>query len=144
MKASAEIVIERPLAAVWEWASDPRQWQRWEGDLAAAETIGDRVSARYVYGREAGVAEYVIAESVPPRRQVVRSVSGPYRFEGVLELFEDVGGTRARQTAVAGPSDALSRVVFVVAWPLVRRGMRRRIAAQLSRLKEMVELGAAL
>jgi len=34
--------------------------------------------------------------------------------------------------------------VFVVARPLVRRSMRRRIAAQLARLKEMVELEAVL
>jgi hypothetical protein len=35
-------------------------------------------------------------------------------------------------------------LVFVVARPLVRRSMRRRIEAQLGRLKEMVELEAAL
>lgn len=143
MRASAEIVIERPMAAVWEWAADPRHWQQWEGDVEV-ESVGDRITARYVYGGEAGVAEYEITESTPPRRQVVRSVSGPYRFDGILELHEDVGGTRVRQTAVAGPRDALTRAVFVLAGPLVRRTMRRRLAAQLARLKEMAELGAAL
>ena len=28
MRASAEIVIERPVEAVWQWAADPRQWHR--------------------------------------------------------------------------------------------------------------------
>ena len=143
MRASAEIVIERPMAAVWEWAADPRQWHQWEGEVAA-ETVGDRITTRYAYGGEDGLAVYEITESVPPRRQVVRSLSGPYRFEGILELSEDVGGTRVRQTAIAGPRDALSRIVFVFAGPLVRRSMKRRIATQLARLKEMVELGAAL
>jgi hypothetical protein len=143
MRASAETVIERPMQAVWDWASDPRHWEQWQGDVSA-ETIGDRIGTRYVYGGEEGTAEYEITQSTPPRRQVVRSVSGPYSFVGILELFEDVAGTRVRQTAVAGPADALSRVVFVVAGPLVRRSMRRRIESQLARLKAMVELEAAL
>ena len=104
MRASAEIVIERPMEAVWEWASDPD----------------------------------------PPRRQVVRAVSGRFPFEGTLELYEDVGGTRVRHTVEAGPEDALARFLFVAARPLVRRSMRRRIEAQLARLKTMVELEAVL
>jgi hypothetical protein len=126
MRASAETVIERPIEAVWEWASDPSNWHRWEnmGELSAGD--------------------YEITESTPPRRQVVRSVSGRFPFEGKLELSEDVAGTRVRQTVDAGPDDALARFIFVVARPLVRRSMRRRIAAQLARLKEMVELGGVL
>jgi hypothetical protein len=127
MRASAEIVVERPMEAVWEWASDPSHWHRWEEDLS-------RVS----------VDDYEIVESSPPRRQVVRAVSGEFPFEGTLELSEDVMGTRVRHTVDAGPEDALARFVFVVARPMVRRSMRRRIAAQLARLKAMVELEAAL
>lgn len=143
MRASAEIVVERPRSAVWEWATDPRHWEQWQGDISA-EMAGERIVTRYAYGSDTGTAEYEIAESKPPRSHTVRSVSGPYSFEGTLELFEHVGGTRVRQTAVVGPRDALTRFVFVVAWPLVRRSMRRRIRAQLERLKTMVELEAAL
>ena len=74
----------------------------------------------------------------------MRSVSGRPPFEATLELFEDVAGTRVRHTVDAGPEDALARVVFVVARPIVRRSMRRRIEAQLARLKQMVELEAVL
>ena len=127
MRASAEIVIQRPREAVWRWASEPAEWHRWE----------------YALG-EVATDDYEIAESDPPRRQVVRAVSGRFPFEGTLELSEDVGGTRVRHTVDAGPEDALARVLFVFARPLVRRSMRRRIEAQLARLKEMVELEAAL
>ena len=127
MRASAEAVIERPREAVWKWASDPAQWHRWE------ETLSD-----------VATEDYEIAESEPPRRQVVRATSGRFPFEATLELLEDVGGTRVRHTVDAGPEDALARVVFAVARPLVRRSMRRRIEAQLARLKQMVELEAAL
>jgi hypothetical protein len=127
MKASAETVIERPMEAVWEWASDPRHWPQWEEHLSEVST-----------------EDYEITESTPPRRQVVRAVSGAFPFEGTLELSVDVGGTRVRHTVDAGPEDALARFLFVAARPLVRRSMRRRIAAQLERLKTMVELEAAL
>jgi hypothetical protein len=127
MRASAETVIERPMEAVWEWASDPRHWHFWDEEAA-----------------EAGSGGYEVAESSPPRRQVVRSVSEAFPFEGTLELFEDVGGTRVRQTVSVGPEDALARFLFAVGRPLVRRSMRRRIAAQLARLKQMAELEATL
>jgi len=127
MRASAETVIERPMAAVWEWASDPGNWHYWY------EEVG-----------ESGGAVYEVSESSPPRRQVVRALSGPFRFEGTLELSEDVGGTRVRQTVVSTPADLPGRLLSLVAGPLVRRSMRRRIAAQLARLKQMVELEATL
>ncbi len=145
MKATAETVIERPMQAVWDWAADPRHWQQWEPDLGQVETgTDDRIVSRYVYGEQTGTAVYEVVEETPPRRQVVRSVSGPFRFEGTLELSEGPGGTHVRQTVVAGPDSAVTRLLFVIARPLARRGMRRRIAAQLQRLKEMSELGAAL
>ena len=149
MRASAEIVIERPVAAVWEWAADPRHWPRWqdgvrdvrvEGELAP----GSRFSSGYDYGSRSSEVEYELVERRPPRRQVVRSVSGSLSFEGVLELSEDVGGTRVRQTVSAGAEDTLSRFLFAVGRPLVRRSMSRRISAQLERLKRMVELEAVL
>jgi hypothetical protein len=127
VRASAEIVIERPVQAVWEWASDPRHWHRWEPDLSRVDPD-----------------HYEIVEQTPPRRQVVRSVAGPFPFQSTLELTPDVGGTRVRQTVTAGPEDALARFLFVVARPLVRRSIRRRIAGQLARLKAMVELEAVL
>ena len=127
MRAWAEIVIERPVEAVWEWASAPRHWHRWEPDLGNVDP-----------------ADYEIVEKTAPRRQVVRAVAGPYPFESTLELWPDVGGTRVRETVTAGPEDALARFLFVVGRPLVRRGMRKRIAAQLARLKTMVELEAVL
>lgn len=144
MRATAETVIERPPDAVWEWAADPRHWHEWQEGVTDVSADGDRFTSRYAYGPHSGTAVYEIVERAPPRRQVVRSVSGPFRFEGTLELSADVGGTRVRQTVVTGPEDALARFVFAVAGPLVRRSIRRGIARQLARLKAMVELEAAL
>src|SRR5215207_5101423 len=114
MRASAETVIQRPPEAVWEWAADPAHWHRWEPEFSGVHPD-----------------HYEIAQQTRPRRQVVRSVAGPFPFESTLELFPDVGGTRVRQTVSAGPEDALARFMFIVARPLAR-------------LKEMVELEAVL
>jgi uncharacterized protein YndB with AHSA1/START domain len=144
VRASAEIVIERPPAAVWDWASDPRHWHRWQEDVADVSTEGDRISARHADVERDGVTVYEVVESSPPRRQVVRAVSEGPRFEGTIELSEAVGGTRVMYTVDAGPGDALDRFVFIFARPLARRSMRRQIAGQLARLKEMAELGGVL
>lgn len=127
MRSSAEIVIERPREAVWRWATDPEHWHLWQHDAA-----------------DSGFHAYEVTESSAPRRHVLRSVSSGARFESTLDLSEDIAGTRVRQTVDAGANDALARFVFVFARPLARRDMRRQIEAQLARLKEMVELEAAL
>jgi hypothetical protein len=127
MRVSAEIVIGRPRKAVWRWASDPAEWDRWHTDPSDAPT-----------------GDYEVTETTPPRRLVLRAASGQGRFESTLELFEDVGGTRVRQTVDVGPDDSVSRIAFALARPLARRDVRRQIESQLARLKEMVELEAAL
>ena len=126
MRASGEIVIERPREAVRRWATNPERWQFEDPEAGAQYT-----------------ADYEITESRAPSLQVIRAVSGP-RFESTLELSEDVGGTRVRQTVDAGPGDPLTRFAFIFVRRRVRRDMGRHIHGQLTRLKELVELEAAL
>lgn len=151
MRVSAEIVIERPIDAVWEWAADPRNWHRWQDGVREVRFPGGprpgvRFSAGLEHGGDLEERAYEIVERTPPRRQVVRSLENPdvWFYEGTLELSEDVRGTRVRQTMGVGPEGRLERLVIAVAGPLVRRSARRRLAGQLTRLKEMTELGAAL
>jgi uncharacterized protein YndB with AHSA1/START domain len=148
MRVSAETVIDRPIEAVWAWASDPWQWPGWQEEVLDVRVSGElsrgsRFNGSLESGSDADEVEFEIVERRPPMRQVVRSVAGPFPFEGTLELFEDGSGTRVRQSIDAGPDDALARFLFWTARPLVRRGMRRRIDGQLARLKEMVELERA-
>jgi uncharacterized protein YndB with AHSA1/START domain len=148
MRASAETVIERPIEAVWAWASDPWQWPRWQEEVRDVRVSGElsrgsRFNGSLGSGGDTHDVEFEIVERRAPRKQVVRSVAGPFPFEGTLELFEDSSSTRVRQSVDAGPDDALARFLFWTARPLVRRGMRRRIKGQLARLKEMVELERA-
>jgi Polyketide cyclase / dehydrase and lipid transport len=145
VKAAAEIVVDRPLEVVWGWASDPRNWENWlegvrdvriEGRLSE----GGRVASRYEYGGELHDFVLEIAVREPPRRQVVRAREGPFPFESVLELREDARGTCVRQAVDAGSDSRFTSFLFAVAGPLLRRGLRRRMQAQLRRLKEAIEL----
>jgi hypothetical protein len=148
VRAGAEVIVERPLEVVWNWAADPRNWERWldgvhdvrlEGRLAE----GARVMSAYDYGGRSHEFVYEISERTVPRRQLVRSLSGPFAFEGLLELSEAPGGTRVRQTVDAGADGALTRVLFAAGGPLLRRAMRRRVRQQLERLRTEIELTGA-
>jgi uncharacterized protein YndB with AHSA1/START domain len=145
VKAAAEIVVDRPLEVVWRWAADPRHWENWldgvrdvrvEGRLVE----GGRLSSRYEYGGRVHDFEYELVVRDPPRRQLVRSLDGPFSFESELELGEHPRGTLVRQTVDAGADSRFTAFLFAIAGPLLRRGLRRRIGAQLRRLKEAIEL----
>ena len=145
MRAAAEIVVDRPLEVVWQWASDPRNWENWldgvrdvrvEGRLIQ----GARVSSSFEHAGEVHDFEYEIVLRDPPRRQHIRSLEGPFAFESELDLSEDARGTLVRQAVDAGPDGRLTAFLFAVGGPLLRRGMRKRMTAQLRRLKEAVEL----
>ncbi len=148
MRSSAEVVVARPLEVVWLWASDPRNWENWlEGvhrvELRGRLAEGSRIVSLYDYEGETHHFEYEVLERRPPRRQVVRSITGPFPFEGTLELAEHRRGTLVRQTIDAGPDSSFTRFLSVAGGPLLRQVMRRRIAAQLARLKAAIELTGA-
>ena len=145
MRAVAEIVVDRPLEVVWRWAADPRNWENWldgvhdvrvEGRLVE----GGRIASRYEYGGRLHDFEYEIVVRDPPRRLLVRSLEGPFPFESDLELSEHARGTLVHQAFDAGPDSRFTAFLFKIAGPLVRQTLRRRMQAQLGRLKEAIEL----
>jgi hypothetical protein len=145
VRAVAEIVVDRPLEVVWRWAADPRNWENWldgvhdvrvEGRLVE----GGRIASRYEYGGRLHDFEYEIVVRDPPRRQLVRSLEGPFPFASDLELSEHTRGTRVRQAFDAGPDSRFTALLFKIAGPLLRQTLRRRMQAQLRRLKEAIEL----
>ena len=145
MRAVAEIVVDRPLEVVWRWAADPRNWENWldgvydvrvEGRLVE----GGRIASRYEYGGRLHDFEYEIVVRDPPLRQLVRSLEGPFPYESDLELSEHARGTLVHQAFDAGPDSRFTAFLFKIAGPLVRQTLRRRMQAQLGRLKEAIEL----
>ena len=107
MKAAAEVIgsarsrpsgAGRPTRATGRTGSTA--CTTWSCAVAFEE--GARLTSKYDYAGAVHDIEYEIAERRPTRRQVVRTVSGPFPFEGTLELAEAPEGTRVRQTIDAG------------------------------------------
>jgi carbon monoxide dehydrogenase subunit G len=145
MRAAAEIVVDRPLQVVWTWASDPRNWENWLEGVQDVRLVGrlseeGRIVSRYRHAGELQEFEYEIVKREPPRRQIIRAVSGPFAFESALALSEDPRGTRVHYTADAGADSAFTSFLFTAGGPLVRRSMRRHMESQLERLKTAIEL----
>ncbi len=145
MKAAAEIVVDRPLEVVWRWAADPRNWENWQEGVRDVRVQGrlvegGRISSRYEYGGSLHEFDYELVVREPPRRQLVRSLDGPFSFESELLLSEHARGTLVRQTVEAGADGRFTAFLYALGAPFMRRGLRRRIKAQLRRLKEAIEL----
>jgi hypothetical protein len=148
VKAAAEIVVDRPLEVVWRWAADPRNWENWQEGVRDVRVEGrlvegGRVSSRYEYGGGMHDFEYELVVRDAPRRQVVRSLDGPFRFESELLLSEHARGTLVRQAVDAGADGRFIAFLYAAGAPVMRHGLRRRIKAQLLRLKEAIELTGA-
>ena len=145
MRAAAEIVVDRPLEVVWRWAADPRNWENWQEGVRDVRVEGrlvegGQISSRYEYGGSVHEFRYELVLRDPPRRQLVRSLDGPFRFESELLLSEHARGTLVRQAVDAAPDGRFTGFLYVVGAPFVRHGLRRRIRAQLQRLKQAIEL----
>jgi polyketide cyclase/dehydrase/lipid transport protein len=145
VRAAATTVVDRPREVVWQWAADPRNWENWQEGVRDVRVsgrlvAGARIASRYEYGGGVHEFEYELVEREPPRRQLVRSLEGPFSFQSELELREHARGTLVRQTVEAGPDSRFTAFLYVLLGPFLRRGLRRRIEAQLRRLKEAIEL----
>jgi hypothetical protein len=142
---SVEVAVERLIGAerdrVAAYAMDPRNDADWIGALTEVNVLGDgpvgagtRVErvARFL-GRR---IEYVneIEEYEPPRHLLMRSVKAPFPMT-VLYEFELAGeGTRMRITTGGDASG-----FYKLAGPLLSRQVERGVAADLERLKKILE-----
>jgi uncharacterized protein YndB with AHSA1/START domain len=138
-----ETVIARPREEVARVVMDPahdRQWIRALTDVRvvtdSALGAGTRVArtARFL-GRR---IEYVneITEYEPPVRLVMRSVKAPFAMTVAYEL-DDLGGSTRMRIVVSGDASGF----YKLASPLLDRAVRKGIAGDLARLKELVEGG---
>ena len=137
-----EIEIARPRADVAAYASDPANAPVWYENIESVEwrtpppaAQGTRVAfvARFL-GRRLAYT-YEIAELVPGERLVMRTSEGPFPMETTY-TWADAGPGATRMTLRnRGEPAGFSRV----AAPLMARSMRRANAADLRRLKEILE-----
>lgn len=147
IKFQTEQIIERAAADVWAYAADIDRHPEWMSvtDAAILHGVGSEVGAR---GRERLVlgpfkwdAEFEVAEAVPGRRIVWRSVAGtPFDLEVSLDLAP-TGPTSTRATYGAA---VRPRGLWRLLAPMMAAEGKAGPERELRRLKENLETAPAI
>ena len=140
-RVDESLVVGRPRDEVARYMFDWRNDPEWIGGISEAQLVSDgdfgvgsRVSRVASFmGRR---IEYVleVEDYDATSRLAMRSVKGPFPMTVAYELADAEGGTRAR-VRVGGDASGFYRI----AGPLLNRAAARSIAADLKRLKALLE-----
>ena len=139
-------MIEAPVDAVWEFASDTSRYPEWiAGTLEVTRTDGparlrstyDEVNA--IVGPLRGSSHWTVIEYDPPRRQVHRDESIPFArfFDAVIETSEAGPGRTAFTLGIRGES-RLGPVGALV-MRLLGRSLAEANRRNAARFRELVE-----
>jgi uncharacterized protein YndB with AHSA1/START domain len=137
-----EIVIDRPVGEVAEYAGDPSRAPEWYVDIRSVEwrtppppTVGSRMEfVAFFLGRRL-VYTYEIVELVPGERMVMETAQGPFPMQ-TSYTWQPHGAGRTRMTLRnRGEPAGFSKVGA----PLPAAAMRRANRKDLLRLKEQLE-----
>ena len=146
MKATASILIDRPISTVWDFVADVANMEVWvTGVSALAPTsegefgVGSTFKSNYTYAGKTHAVTYVITEFDSPNCITMRSTSGPFPFEGSTELREEAEGTRVFNTIDASPTNAFLTVWFAVLGVVLKLMMRRQLRKELVELRSHLE-----
>ena len=141
-----DIVLDRPVAEVSAYASEPTNAPTWYANIRSARwrtapplAIGSQFDFEAAFLGRRLAYTYEVVELVPQRRLRMRTSSGPFPMETTYE-WEPEGVDRTRMTLRnrGRPSGFAS-----VAAPVLTRAMRRANRDDLARLKAVLEAGAA-
>ncbi len=139
---STEIVINRPVAAVSEYAANPDNAPAWYVNIKSVEwktpkplSIGSRVAfVAHFLGRRMAYT-YEIVELVPTERLVMRTAEGPFPMETRYEWKANQDGNTTMKLRNRGTPTGFSKLVA----PFMARAMRSANRKDLSRLKQLLE-----
>ena len=146
MKASANILIDRPISEVWDFVADIRNMDKWVNGVSDPRPmsdgkwgVGSAFESRYTYVGKTHTITYEITGFDPPNRMAMCSTSGPFPFEGCVELREDGYGTRLTNTLDAKPTNIFLTIWFATMGIVLRMMMRTQLRKELTLLKAELE-----
>ena len=140
-----EVTIARPRAEVAAYACDPDHATAWYANIEAVEwrsppplRVGSQLAfVAHFLGRRLEYT-YEVREHVPGERFVMRTAEGPFPMETTYAWEDAAGGTRMTLRNRGEPA-GFARIAAPVMAPAMTRANR----ADLRRLKELLEGGAA-
>lgn len=137
-----EIMINRPVAVVARYATDPSNVPEWYVNIKSVEwltprplTVGSRVAfVAHFLGRRLAYT-YEVIEFIMNERLVMRTSEGPFPMETTYTWeFQDDGTTRMTLRNRGEPR-GFSKAVA----PLMAAAMRRANGKDLAQLKTLLE-----
>jgi uncharacterized protein YndB with AHSA1/START domain len=149
MRASASAVIDRPVEEVYAFVTAVENLDQWVAGVTEPRRtsdgefgVGATFSSKYTYAGNTHHVSYVVTAHDPPARHAVKATSGPFPFEGILELEPVAGRTKITHTIDAGADGVATQVVFTLCGPLLRVLMRKQLRKELEGLKALLEDGS--
>ncbi len=139
---STEILIDRPVDVVADYAVDPTNAPEWYVNIESVDwqteppvTVGSRMNfvARFL-GRRLSYT-YEVVELDLPRRLVMRTAEGPFPMETSYEWTDARDGRTTMTLRNRGVPSGFSSV----AAPMMAVAMRRANTKDLARLKRLLE-----
>ena len=141
MKMEHSVIIDRPLKEVFEYLADIEKQVEWrsgaveakktsEGPLAVGSTGWEVLQ---FLGRKMEIT-FEVTDYQPDKLLAFRNTSGPMALRSRLTFEEVPGGTRVDFTIEGEPGG-----LFKLGGPILRRIARRRIEADCSNLKDLLE-----
>ena len=138
-----EIVIDRPVASVAAFATDPANAPSWYANIKSVEWktppppgVGSQVAfvARFL-GRTLQYT-YEFAEFVPEERLVMRTEQGPFPMETTYTWEPTPNGSTADDAAKQGRARRVLKTCRRLMTPAMRRANRKDLA----KLKSILEM----
>ncbi len=136
--------IARPPALVGAFAGDPSRAPEWYENIKSVEwktepplAVGSEIAfVAYFLGRRLAYT-YAVREFLPGERLVMSTSDGPFPMETTYTWSPEGEGTRMTLRNRGEPAG-----FSVVVAPIMALAMRRANAADLARLKRVIEGGA--
>lgn len=148
--ASAELVMDHPVEAVWEFVSnienfgrwvDAVQEPRWTSD--GERGVGSTYESKYLWAGKTEMVEYEVTEFEPPLKFGTRTTAGRYPYQGTTTIEAVEGGTKVTHDMMAGSDGAITAFMFTYLRIFLRPLMRKRLVKELQVMSDEIRADAS-
>ena len=143
--ASAELVMDHPVDAVWEFVSNVENFGRWADAVQeprwtseGERGVGSTYESEYVWSGKTSHVEYEVTEYEQPVKFGSRTTAGRYPYQGTITIEPVEGGTRVTHDMLAGSDGAITAFMFTYLGWLLRPMMQSRLLKELETMRDEI------